>query len=119
MIYSERIHKTDDETEVPSRSVTPVLNGRADLEVLESSRGSATDPRPPAGPCRVAVVLSGGHGSALSFPSACGFPETQSPQTEGAAHTAEQSSQYLGIFPVRLYLSHKRAGCVYNVDEKE
>lgn len=42
--------------------VTPVLNGRADLEVLESSQGSATDPRPPAGPCRVAVVLSGGMG---------------------------------------------------------
>ena len=65
MIYSERIHKTDEETEVPSGWVAPVLTGRADLEVLESAQGSATDLRPPAGPCRAAVALSGGYGVGL------------------------------------------------------
>lgn len=55
-IYSKRSLKIDEETEVPNRSVTLVLNGRADLDFTERPRGSAMDPRPPASRHRAASM---------------------------------------------------------------
>lgn len=60
--YSKRSLKIDEETEVPNRSVTLVLNGRADLDFTERPRGSAMDPRPPASRHGAVVVLSGSVG---------------------------------------------------------
>lgn len=56
---SKRSLKIDEETEVPSRPVTLVLNGRADLDFTERPRRSAMDPRPPASRHGAVVVLSG------------------------------------------------------------
>lgn len=56
---SKRSLKIDEETEVPSRPVTLVLNGRADLDFTERPWRSAMDPRPPASRHGAVVVLSG------------------------------------------------------------